>query len=417
MKKQILAFLLSFIGFSNANAQVTIDTVSMGAGYANQKWYSLEDDEQGSSPKNNWDIAFDCSSFGASIRINSITGTTLWKYPSAGISGWATLDTTGLSTWPKIYNSDTSWLVGAFDQGITSSNPFDLGWGIYNSTTHIVTGDSLYVIKLADNTYRKLWIEALAGGIFTFKYANIDGSNLENATLTKTAYTGKTLGYYSLQTNAAVDREPLTADWDLTFCQYTGFIPSAYTVAGILSSTGTRIAQVNNVGNTLTFYDWENQTYTSPINIIGYDWKSFNGSAYVIIDSLVYFVKTNEGDVWKVIPTGFGGGSTGNFIFSKEKIATASITDIEGNTTALLSVYPNPSSTGTVTIVYDLTTPVSVASLRLSDMTGKIVHTTPVNQNSGLHTYTLDTSTLNSGVYFVHLTVEGTTIQQKIIIQ
>ena len=417
MKKQLLTLLIPMIGCSSLNAQVKIDTVSVGASYVNQKWYSLENDEQGSSPKNNWDIAFDASGYGSSIRINSVSGTTLWKYPTAGISGWSTVDTTGLSTWPKLYNSDTSWVVGAFDKGIVTGNPLDLGWGIYSTTTHIVTGDSLYIIKLSDASYRKLWIESLSGGVFTFKYANIDGTNLQNATFTKSSYAGKTLGYYSLQTNAALDREPLATDWDLTFCQYTGFIPSAYTVAGILSNTGTRVAQVNNVGNTVTFKDWETQTYVTVINEIGYDWKAFNGSAYVFTDSLVYFVKTNAGDVWKVIPTGFGGGANGNFIFSKEKVAAASLKDIEGNTTAVLSVYPNPTNTGTATIIYDFENNVSSAVVTVSDMAGKTIFSDNLENNIGLHTYDLNTTLFNAGVYFVTVEFEGSKIQQKLIVQ
>lgn len=416
MKRKLLSFIIPFIGFTSLKAQI-VDTVSLGSGYSNQKWYSLTSDEKGSSAKNNWDIAFDCSNYGSSIRINSIIGTTLWKYPTNTISGWSTVDTTGLSTWSKLNNSDTSWAVGAFDKGIDSNNPMDLGWGIYNSTTHIVTGDSLYIIKLSDTTYRKLWIKSLSAGNFTFKFAKIDGSDSSEVTFAKSNYSGKAFGYYSLRSKMEVDREPKSADWDFTFCQYTAFIPNAYTVSGILTNSGTRVAQVNNVGNSTTFKDWETQTYSTVINEIGYDWKSFNGTEYIFADSTVYFVKTNAGDVWKIIPTGFGGGSTGNFIFTKEKIASAGLYDLDGKTTTLFSIYPNPSSSGNVTIIYDFEKNVRVAKLTIIDVTGKNIATTDLTNTVGLHTHLLETNTMKAGIYFVSLEVDGEKIQQKLILE
>lgn len=416
MKKIILtsACVLSLV---ISKAQAIIDTVSIGAGYANQTWYSLQNDEQGSAPKNNWDIAFDVSGYGTSIHINSVIGTQLWKYPTADTSAWLTLDTTGITTWTKLYNSDTSWAIGAFDKGIVTGNSYDLGWGIYSNITHIVTGDSLYVIKLSNGAYKKLWIENLSSGVYSFKYADISGTNLQNASLTKSIYTGKNFGYYSIQTNSALDREPLSANWDLVFTQYTTFIPNAYTVSGILHNAGVEVAQANNIGNVITYNDWNAHTFITPINEIGYDWKNFNGSGYDITDSLIYFVKTNAGDIWKVIPTGFGGGSTGNYMFSKEKLSSVGIKNETGNSNALLSIYPNPSSGGEAIIIYDFENSVSSALLNVYDLSGKNIYSEKLNNNIGLHTYNLNTSAFNSGMYFVTVEFEGNRIQQKLIIQ
>lgn len=292
MKKIILASICAF-SILVSKAQIIIDTVSIGTSYANQKWYSLQNDEQGVVPKNNWDIAFDCSGYGSSILINSAIGTALWNYPNADTAGWNTIDTSGISTWTKRFNSDTSWALGAFSR-YRSSNPYDVDWGIYSSITHFVTGDSLYIIKLSSGIYKKLWVQQLAGGAFTFKYADLNGSGLQNVSFFKSPYAGKNFGYYSLQNNSAVDREPLSADWDLLFTQYTAFIPSPYSVSGVLSNKGVKVAEVNNVANTSTYDDWSTQTYLTPINEIGYDWKAFSGSGWTIEDSLVYFKKPTQ---------------------------------------------------------------------------------------------------------------------------
>ncbi|MES2396661.1 MAG: T9SS type A sorting domain-containing protein [Bacteroidota bacterium] len=417
MKRILLPLFVTLIITNHTQAQVINDTVSVGASYANQKWYSLQNDEQGSAAKNNWDIAFDVSGFGSSIHINSIIGTLLWKYPTADTSGWLTLDTTGIAAWPKLYNSDTSWSIGAFEKGMNLSNSFDLGWGVYNPTNHIVTGDSLYVIKLSSGAYKKLLIESLAGGIYSFKYADLNGANLQNALLTKSTYAGKNFGYYSLQTDLALDREPTSTNWDLLFTQYTTFIPSAYTVSGILANVGVKVAKANNIDDVTTYENWSAQTFVTPINEIGYDWKAFTGTAYAIEDSLIYFVKPNAGDIWKVIPTGFGGGSTGNYMFSKELLSSVGIKDEAKNNTALLSVYPNPTVGGNTTIIYDFEKSVSSAVLNVYDLSGKAVYSENLNNNTGLHTHNLITSVLKSGMYFVTIEFEGEVIQQKLIIQ
>ncbi len=416
MKKIILQSLIVFATINVTNAQVVTDTVSLGASYANQKWYSLQNDEQGTAPKSNWDIAFDCSGFGSSVYINSAIGTLLWKYPTADTSGWSTLDTTGLSTWPKLYNSDTSWTFGAFEQGINFSNPYDIGWGIYSAITHYVTGDSLFVIKLASGAYKKIWIQLLASSVYTFRYANLDGTSDTTVSLAKSGYTGKNFGYYSLQTNSALDREPLSADWDLIFTQYTAFIPTPYTVSGILHNNGVTVAHVEPIANPVAYVNWSAHTYSTAINEIGYDWKTYSG-VWTLDDSLVYFVKTNAGDVWKIIPTGFGGSSNGNYIFSKEKLSAVGIKDETGNTNAILSVYPNPSSGGSTTIIYDFENTVSSAMLNVYDLSGKNIYSEKLKNDIGLHTYNLNTSAFNNGMYFVTLEFEGKRIQQKLIVQ
>lgn len=415
MKKTGILSALLFAGSASVNAQVVTDTVSLGAGYANQVWYSLENDEQGNAPKNNWDIAFDASGYGTSVHINSVTGTGLWKYPVADTAGWSTLDTAGLSTWPNVYNSDTSWALGAFDKGMNLSNPFDLGWGIYNPVTHIVSGDSLFVIKLANGSYKKLRMEALNAGVYSFTYADLNGNNQQTASLSKTNYTGKNFGYYSLQNNAPLDREPLSANWDLVFTQYTTFLPQAYSVTGILHNAGVTTAHAEPVANAATYVSWPSHPFNSVINEIGYDWKTFT-SSWAIDDSLVYFVQTVDGAVWKVIPTGFGGSSNGNFIFTKEKLSATALTE-NGITTAVFAVYPNPAGNDGVYIVYALEQQVLNVQLQLRDVSGKVVLTASPGTAAGLHTTQMNTTGIAPGLYILIMEAGSQVLQQKIIIR
>lgn len=413
--KKILLICAGAFFLNNSNAQTVIDTVSLGLSYANQKWYSLQNDEQGASAKNNWDLAFGTGSQGSTIMINSITGTMLWGYPKADTSGWSTLDTSGLSTWTPRYNSDTSWAFGAFSLPRNMGNSNDLGWGMYSSVTHLVIGDSLFIIKLANNSYRKLWIQYLVGGSYSFRYAQLNGANDTIVSISKATYTGKNFGYYSLQNNVALDREPLSANWDLLFAQYTAFIPQSYTVSGVLSNKGVTIAKTYPVDTGIV--SWASHTFTTPINGIGYGWKSFDGATWKIEDSLVYFAKTNSGNIWKLIFTGFGGSANGNYIFSKKLLSLTGVNDMNGKHLGSLSLYPNPSSGDNINIVYNIEKNISSATLNIYDLSGRTIFTENICKSQGLYKQQLSLQTLMAGMYIVRLELDGSYVQQKLIIK
>ncbi len=238
------------------------------------------------------------------------------------------------------------------------------------------------------------------------------------AQISKSAAVNKNFVYYSIQNQAVLDREPLKTSWDLTFTQYTTFLPIAYTVTGVLQNNNVRIAEVRQVNDPATYISWENHSLKTAINELGYDWKTydFGSNSYLIEDSLVYFVKTAAGDIWKVIPTGFGGSTDGNFIFTKEKLVITSIreeNDLPGNS---LAVYPNPSNGENINIIYNIEKEAQAATLKIIDLSGRLVHAAVLNRHSGLYTQNLSVNGFNPGMYIIHLEVNGKGTQQKLII-
>lgn len=426
MKKQILTAFLGLAALG-ANAQTAVtDTVVLGAGYANQVWYSLTNDEQGTAAKDNWDLAFDIVDITASIHINSVSGVMLWNYPKGNKSAWSTVDTSGLSTWAARYNTDTSWAVGAMGRYGDPSNPFDLDWGQYDMSTHKVAGDSIYIIQLVNGDYKKLIIESLSSGVFSFKYANLDGSNETTSTLTKSNFANKNMAYFSLVNDAEVNREPDMTKWDLVFTQYTAFISmggpvTPYPVSGVLQNRGVTAVKVDNLPNKATYNNWQGHTFSSEINTIGYDWKTFNMStnSYDIQDSTVYFVaapdaETGDIAVWKMIFTGFE-SADGKYIFSKTQLKAASVQDVFGNNTTV-AISPNPAQGGNVNVVYDLNSNQDAVILNVTDMTGKTVFSTQLESNAGLHVYALPVYSLSSGMYIVSVNTRGGSVQQKLMV-
>ncbi|PKP45247.1 MAG: hypothetical protein CVT95_09165, partial [Bacteroidetes bacterium HGW-Bacteroidetes-12] len=231
MKKLVLTILLSTTVII-AMAQPINDSTSMQALYTNQVFYSLANGEVANVDNNNWSVAFSVSGNGAagsSILLNEAT-TTLWAYPS-DTAQWNSFDTTNFSSWKKLLNTDTTWVNGAFNAFRGSNGTFDMGWGILNPNNNFWTfGDSLYLIKLSDNTYRKLWIVSLKTGLWEFKYANVDGSNEQVITFNKSTYTNKNFVYFDMITNQLIDREPNNNSWELTFFKHTDFVnpPGSY---------------------------------------------------------------------------------------------------------------------------------------------------------------------------------------------
>lgn len=388
----------------------TIDTVSLQAGYSRTVWYSLEDDEQANVVKNDWDIAFDVTSLGASVWINSSIGTKLWRC-SCDTSQFSSLDTSGISGWTEQINTDTSWQFGAFNLNITVPD-FDLGWGTYSMITHTVIGDELFVIKLSNGSYQKIWIQELASGSYTFRHAALDNSMDMVHTLTKSLYSGKNFAYYSLVNHAAIDKEPLSSSWDLVFQQYSALDQGGYLVSGVVSNYGVEVAEVYPVNNPTSFNDWQNQSYSQNISTMGYDWKSYSGS-WTLEDSLVFMVKSVDGDYWKLQFTGFGGSSNGNFIFSKEKLSTVSADKIEPNTSQLF-LFPNPVNDA-LTLMLDAD--FGHADLAISDIHGKIISTYSFIHPGGMQTSIFSTTELNSGIYMLSIRINEQTHFLKFVKQ
>ena len=405
----IIAIGCSCISLS-ANAQVVSEVVSIQPGYTNQVFYNMNSGELSNITHTDWDVAFQLRGFAASILINSKNNVKLWK-ANKDISQWASMmssDTTGIVNNPtyELMNSDTSWDFGAFSSTNDASNPFDLGWGTYDFATHIIYGDSVYFIKLGATDYRKIKIESLASGTYNFRFANLDGSNEIVVALSKSAFQGKFFAYYSLVNNVSIDREPIYNAWDLTFCQYLAINPVLYKVTGILSNDSVFVEKAYPVDvNTATSGAG---ALAGEINAIGYDWKAYdlNLSAWVISDSLVYFVTDRQNAVWKMVFTGFDGASTGNFYFDKSPAVASGL--IENSSIKSFGLYPNPAHDSVRMMLQMEQTGNAVISI--VDVKGSVTKSISTSLRSGLQTVDLDISELVSGLYQI-VVCQGNEIQ------
>ncbi len=387
----------------SSRAQMVADLVSIQQNYTNQVYYSMSAGELSNVSNTDWDLAFQIRGFAASILINSKNNVRLWRADKA-VSQWSAMlatDTTGIVSNPayELFNADTSWDAGAFNRSNDTANSFDLGWGYYDQFTHVITGDSVYFIKIGASDYRKLMIISLSGGVYNFKWANLDGSNEITASLAKPAFGGKYFGYYSLVNNSSIDREPVYNTWDLTFCQYLTLTPYMYKVTGVLSNDSVFVAKAYPVDTAISAPGAFG--FSHLINTIGFDWKTydFNNNTWLISDSLVYFVTDRQGNTWKMIFTGFDGSSTGLFFFSKGPAVSTGLFD--NTPLKTFGIYPNPANDfATLMLQSDVS---ETALIEIMDLNGRTVSKTETFLGAGLQRIVLDLTSLQAGMYQVRI--------------
>ena len=406
----VTAIVICALGMSSyAFAQMEADSIEMGGGYANDVYYSLENGEILTVDRTNWDIAFYTVTWSAGIIINEGNGVELRVYPNADTAGWSSVDTTGLSTWPRLYNSPEMWEDGAFNRSAT--NHPNYGWGVYNTITHDVVGDSIYILTFNEAPAKKIWIERKisTANTYMFKYADLDGSNEVSETVTCSDFTSKNFLYYSLQNQEVLDREPASESWDLLFTKYVAMLPGnvPYPVTGVLLNEDVPANRFDEVGP--DFDDWSSVPFDSTKVPIGYDWKYFDMSifSYVVEDSIAFFVSDRQTNVYKLVFNAFD-YTIGKFVFDKSMISAAGL--FEAKQADQFYLYPNPAN-GFVNL--ETINGMLPDAISIMDLSGREVYrANDVNQ-----TTRLDLGDLPNGMYLVMLMAGEEQHVQKLLIQ
>lgn len=400
--------LTTFVLLSwSLSAQQIIDSVSMGNGYVKDVYYHLTQDEVGQVAFDNWDIAVTTRQMSAAIMTNDVKGVELYAYPKSDYAGWDNVDTTGLHLWARLINDESDWEMGAFNRNSTGHPNY--GWGVYNATTHDVVGDSLFILKTAEGTVYKFAVLKKLSILnkVLLRYSRLDGSDDTQLELNAADYPDVHFAYYSLGQKQWVDHEP-AADWELLFTRYMSLMPMGpqwvnYPVAGILLNTGMQAVKVVKQEET-TYKNWAAYNYYTEKNVIGYDWKSFDMAtmSYKMADSTLYFVKTLNGDIYKVWFNGFESGAgdgLAKFKFYRELI---SVIGVDETSAGILSVYPNPAS-HVVTVVFDSPKEAGVL-IELFDINGRrIALLNQKNSVEGMQSVVCSLPDLVNGLYLLKI--------------
>lgn len=416
MKTKLLSLFFTLIIITSIQAQETTVNLSMGANYSNQVFYKLSTDTQTSVAANSWDIAMlRTGAFDIGLRVNQGAGIDVFE-ASNNPADWNSIDITNEGSWATLYNSETSWYSGALDQGSAY-----YGWGEYNPANHHVSGTIIFVFKYTDGTYIKFINEDFYGG-YTFKYSiwNADTSTWE-ADQTATVPNGTSdvsYNYFSLLNNQSVTVAPADSDWDIKFTKYPldyyGDGTVYYPVTGVLHNDLVEVAENNEPGGMPVN---PSLTFSSDINVIGSDWKSFGGTGYTVDSDKAFYVKYTDDTVYRLYFTTFEGSSTGNITFNYENV-TESLDMEEVTQNISFGVYPNPSLDKKINLIYDIDRlSANVNEVSIYSTTGQKVFESSLKKNLGFYNQVLDLNNLSAGIYMLQFTSGDYSITKKIILK
>ena len=138
----------------------------------------------------------------------------------------------------------------------------------------------------------------------------MDGSN-EHLVTVLCAGKNKNFVYYSIDTNAEIDREPETSMWDIVFTKYIDKKLN-YPVTGVLQNIGVGALKSTDIDPTSAALP--SSGYLSNISTIGADWKTVNMTTYLysIDETHVFAVKDLNKLVYRIKFKTFEGSSSGN---------------------------------------------------------------------------------------------------------
>jgi hypothetical protein len=87
----------------------------------------------------------------------------------------------------------------------------------------------------------------------------------------------------------------------------------------------------------------------------------------------------------------------------------------EVSNTVGMNVYPNPANSN-ATVSFSLNNEADV-NINVTDLSGKVVYTNALGTVNGTQSVNVNTDALNSGVYMVNVSVDGTVSTQKLVIR
>ncbi|WP_273445716.1 T9SS type A sorting domain-containing protein [Neolewinella agarilytica] len=386
------------------------EQVIQGPGYASAVYVDLQGGTSSAVSHTSWDIAFNVGGRSSGILVNegvasSQANPLLQVELYAGsATDFSTADTNQVVQ--RLYNGEGSWDDGGFNAIADPGNPFDLGWGTYSPATQTVFGSRVFFVATRDGAYHKVFVESLAGGVYTFIHGPLGGSTSDTVSIDKADFVGKTLAYFSFD-DGVLDLEP--DNWDLLFTRYVTPLPDGegnildYTVTGVLQNKDVSVAKLSGVDPETAVAPADEATFSDSLATIGYDWKSFDLSTFQwsIPDDLVYFVQTPD-SLYRMQFIDFEGSSTGVSTFRLSTEQTTATTTLPVGIDQS-RIYPNPAP-DQVTLEVSARQPAEDLRLEVIDPAGRTLTASRVRAlNTGLNQIDVPLTDLPAGHYFVRL--------------
>jgi hypothetical protein len=285
------------------------DEVAMGGTYSYQVYYDLSSTTSiSSNEKDIYDLAFESGEEGWHVLLN--TATFMYAAGTGTTNFSAPIDTTGFN-WgfdKSDGDLDSTAIGNYFSYDLTDSTL------IYTNEVYVLNRG--YDINANLRGLKKVVIQMVSDSTYTIRYANIDGSDENTFTIEKEDHEMASLSYFSFNNGGTqIYPEPLPADYDLLFTQYTTLLytdlgdPYPYLVTGVLVNR-QRVWTVRDTTisfDEITYETASTMDFTRQLDNIGYDWKVLEGDVtgggtpvYLIVEGLHYIIRDTEGFLYKL---------------------------------------------------------------------------------------------------------------------
>ena len=291
---------------SHPRGQVKTDTVAMTDNYKYQIYFDLASGKAVSTNlKTESDIGFGCSSGDWRIILNTAD---FVKVADLGVI-------------PFGQPHDTTGLQWKFDK--SDGNPDSLAFGRWFTISKgdTVSANHVYVVirGLDPNGnslgFLQIVFDSLKHGTYYFRFAGLDGLGVHSGAVAKDSSVN--FVWYSFSSGGAVKNlEPPKNSYDLVFTQYSTLLFTSqgaaypYIVTGVLLNRSGIVEAVKDSildFNTITLSNVNSIPLLSALDVIGYDWKSFNftSGSYTVRTGIFYLIRDKSGFLYKLRFIGF----------------------------------------------------------------------------------------------------------------
>jgi hypothetical protein len=326
----------------------------------------------------------------------------------------------------------TSESAGALNRQTDPNNQWDFSWGVYDPSSHLVVGDSLYLITVGTGANMQLYkfmpIKQDKNGDFIFEFGPIDAQSGNRDTIKNSTADMGMFKYFNFNLDKQVNIESAEGDWHLNFNRYYDLVPAPgtgdlvmYPTNGVESKRGLEIAYAHGVDFsdivanpqdyiTVANADTSIQAghgFKTGLTRVGSDWKFFDGRSFSIVPRKNYILKVNGtvAEYWAVRFLAFEGQSTGRIILERAKLG-----ELANNTkisTTEIGVFPNPASDQ----LYISINNQNLVQIRIYSMSGVLVKQIPANGLS----QSVNVSELQNGQYVIEAEHQAGTLRKLFI--
>ena len=272
---------------------LTTSAVNMDANYRWQIYFDLGTNrEVGRCLKTSWDLAFQTTTSGFHVFLNSSKAMAAWNTGDTNFT--AITDSTGFAVGRK------------FDEA--SGNEDSTAIGDWRQTKPVYIIDRGYSETGQPQGIRKIQILQVNSSAYEIRFATLTGSESRITVAKDSTYNFTFVSLSS--TGSIVSVEPPKASWDLVFTQYTHIFHQPFTpylVTGCLLNSWQTASAVDTVNSfELTgFAELQQYTLNNAVNTIGYEWKVFDGTQFTIVPNRFYIIRDSENYFYKLRFTDF----------------------------------------------------------------------------------------------------------------